>query len=65
MDTNLKEVVEGGRQVFWLFTSVSKELNKGRHRATPACDLERTCDLEFHDKKSGKNTRARANDACP
>lgn len=60
MDTNLKEAVEGGRQVCWLFTSVAEELNKGRHRATTACDLEQTWYSEFHDKKSGKNTRARA-----
>ena len=56
MDTNLKEAVESGRQVCWLFISLAKELNKGRHRETGA-NLE---DSEFHDKKSGKNTRARA-----
>ena len=55
MDTNLKEAVQSGRQVCWLFISLAKELNKGRHRETPACDLEQTWKtLSSMIKKAGK-----------
>ena len=72
IDTNFEEAGEDGRHVCWLFTSVAKELNKGRHTATPACDLEELeagmislVDFALPEilasiKKSGKNKRARA-----